>query len=149
MSDCYFIIFSGYGLLFVFVRSQSINLTKPDLSWITSFNTTTKLKFEVNYKESWFQQHAFQAVHYGDLIMCAIASQITSLMIVYSTVYSGADQSKHQNSASLAFVWGTGEFRAQMASYAENISIWWRHHCLQNVGYLMQVLVCSLYYLYL
>ena len=24
--------------------------------------------------------------------------------------------------------WGTGEFPAQMASYAENVSIWWRHH---------------------
>ena len=23
---------------------------------------------------------------------------------------------------------GTGEFSAQMASYAENVSIWWRHH---------------------
>ena len=33
-------------------------------------------------------------------------SQITSLMIVYSTVYSGADQRKHQSSASLGFVWG-------------------------------------------
>ena len=31
---------------------------------------------------------------------------ITSLTIVYSTVYSGADQRKHQSSASLAFVWG-------------------------------------------
>ena len=39
-------------------------------------------------------------------IMCAIASQITSLMSVYSTVYSGADQRKHQRSASLAFVRG-------------------------------------------
>ena len=38
--------------------------------------------------------------------MGAIASQITSLTIVYSTVYSGADQSKHQSSAALAFVWG-------------------------------------------
>ena len=38
--------------------------------------------------------------------MGAIASQITSLMIVYSTVYSGADQRKHQSSASLAFVQG-------------------------------------------
>ena len=38
--------------------------------------------------------------------MGAMASQITSLTIVYSTVYSGADQSKHQSSASLAFVWG-------------------------------------------
>ena len=38
--------------------------------------------------------------------MGAIASQITSLMIVYSTVYSDADQRKHQSSASLAFVCG-------------------------------------------
>ena len=44
--------------------------------------------------------------HYDDIIMGTIASQITSLTIVYSTVYSGADQSKHQSSASLAFVWG-------------------------------------------
>ena len=48
----------------------------------------------------------FQNVHYDDVIMSAIASQITSLTIVYSTVYPGADQSKHQSSASLAFVWG-------------------------------------------
>ena len=36
--------------------------------------------------------------------MGTIASQITSLTIVYSGVYSNADQSKHQSSASLAFV---------------------------------------------
>ena len=41
-----------------------------------------------------------------DVIMGAIASQITSLTIAYSTVYSDADQRKHQSSASLAFVWG-------------------------------------------
>ena len=68
--------------------------------------------------------------HYGDVIMDAIASQITSLTIVYSIVYSDADQRKHQSSASLAFVRGIhrGEFPAQMTSYAENVSIWWRHH---------------------
>ena len=44
--------------------------------------------------------------HYIDVIMGAIGSQITSLMVVYSTVYSDADQRKHQSSASLAFVWG-------------------------------------------
>ena len=38
--------------------------------------------------------------------MGAIAFQITSLTIVYSTVYSGADQRKRQSSASLAFVRG-------------------------------------------
>ena len=38
--------------------------------------------------------------------MSAMASQITSLTIVYWTIYSGADQRKHQSSASLAFVRG-------------------------------------------
>ena len=44
--------------------------------------------------------------HYDDVIMGAMASQITSLTIVYSIVYSGADQRKHESSASLAFVQG-------------------------------------------
>ena len=44
--------------------------------------------------------------HYSDVIMGTMVSQITSLAIVYSSVYSGADQRKHQNSASLAFVRG-------------------------------------------
>ena len=44
--------------------------------------------------------------HYTDVIMGAITSQITSLTIVYSTVYSDADQRKHQSSASLTFVRG-------------------------------------------
>ena len=44
--------------------------------------------------------------HYNDVIMGSMASQITSLTIVYSAVYSGADQRKHQISASLAFVRG-------------------------------------------
>ena len=45
-------------------------------------------------------------VYYNDVIMSAMASQITSLTIVYSTIYSGVDQRKHQSSASLAFVRG-------------------------------------------
>ena len=75
------------------------------------------------YREEWFQLHATvlwkcrndpvlsqinsagQGPHYySDVIMGAIASQITSLMTVYSIVYSDADQRKHQSSASLAFV---------------------------------------------
>ena len=46
------------------------------------------------------------ASHYGDVIMGTIASQITSLTIVYSIVYSDADQRKHQSFASLALVRG-------------------------------------------
>ena len=46
------------------------------------------------------------AMQHSDVIMGEMASQITSLTIVYSTVYSGADQRKHQSFASLAFVRG-------------------------------------------
>ena len=45
-------------------------------------------------------------VHYDDVIIGTMASQITSLTIVYSAVYSGANQRKHQSSVSLAFVRG-------------------------------------------
>ena len=44
--------------------------------------------------------------HYTDVIVTTVASQITSLTVVCSIVYSGADQRKHESSASLAFVWG-------------------------------------------
>ena len=46
------------------------------------------------------------SMHYCDIIMGAMASQITSLTVVYSIVHSGGDQRKHQSSASLAFVRG-------------------------------------------
>ena len=49
---------------------------------------------------------SFISKHYNDVIMSPMASLITSLAIVYSTVYSGADQRNHQSSASLAFVRG-------------------------------------------
>ena len=53
----------------------------------------------------WWQfHHHFH--HYSDVIMGVMASQIPSLTIVYTTVYSGADQRKYQSSTSLAFVQG-------------------------------------------
>ena len=57
---------------------------------------------EIGLYKHWIQN----IYHYGDVIMGMIGSQITSLTIVNSTVYSDADQRKHQSSASLAFVWG-------------------------------------------
>ena len=53
--------------------------------------------------------------HYSDVILGAMASQNTSLTIVYSAVYSDVDQRKHQSSASLAFV-------------REFIGDWWIPH---------------------
>ena len=54
------------------------------------------------FKQTWTLT-ANNILHNG-VIMSAMASQITSLTIVYSTVYSGTEQRKHQSSASLAFV---------------------------------------------
>ena len=56
---------------------------------------------------SWFMQNHSNTErynHYSDVRLSAMASQIPSFTIVYSTVYSGADHRKHQSSASLAFV---------------------------------------------
>ena len=66
--------------------------------------------------------------------MGAEAFQITSFTIVYSTVYS--DASKKTPKLRVAGLCGgnspgTGEFIAQMANNAENVSIWWRHHGLR------------------
>ena len=69
--------------------------------------------------------------HHSDETMGAMASQITSLTIVYSTVYSGADKKTSKLRATGLCVGNspvTGEFPAQMTSIAENVSIWWRHH---------------------
>ena len=72
-------------------------------------------------------------IHYIDIKMGTMASQITSLTIVYSAVYSGADKKKQTSKLHLTGLCvgkspGTGEFSAQKASNAENVSIWWRHH---------------------
>ena len=52
---------------------------------------------------------------YSDVIMSDMASQNTSLVIVYSNVYSGADQRKHQSSALLAFVRGIHRLPTNLA----------------------------------
>ena len=71
-------------------------------------------------------------LHYSDVTMGAMVSQITSVSIVYSIVCSGTDQRKHQSLRVTGLCGGnspgTGEFPAQKASNAENVSIWWRHH---------------------
>ena len=70
--------------------------------------------------------------NYNDAMIGAMASQITSLTIVNSTVYARRRSIQHQSSASLAFVMGhspvTGEFPARRSSNAEIVSICWRHH---------------------
>ena len=69
--------------------------------------------------------------------MGAIVSQITSLAIVYSTVYSDANQIKTSKLRVTGLCEGnspgTGELPAKSASNAENASIWWRHHVVKDI----------------
>ena len=67
--------------------------------------------------------------------MSEIASQITSLTIVYSTVYLDTDKKTSKLRVTGPCVGkspGTGEFPAQIVSNAENVSIWWRHNVTQT-----------------
>ena len=67
---------------------------------------------DIQYSKGWFACNAshvlqiepYDLLHYNAIIMGAKASQITSLTIVYSIVYSDADDRKHQSPSSLAFV---------------------------------------------
>ena len=71
-------------------------------------------------------------VHYCDVIMGTLASQITSLTIVLLNRSFRCRSQKISKLRVTCLCAGnspvTGEFPAQMASDAENVSIWWRHH---------------------
>ena len=76
--------------------------------------------------------HAY-ICHYNYVTMSTMASQLTSLKIVHSTVI----QAQIRDNINAPRHWplcveftGTGEFPTQRASNAENVSIWWRHHGL-------------------
>ena len=93
---CYLSVEAGgnilvpYGVLITMFHYRRFNrslVVIHTLKWVTVIST----------------QHLY---HYNDVIMSTIASEITSLTIVYSVVYSGADKRKHQSSASLSFVQG-------------------------------------------
>ena len=64
------------------------------------------IKFDFVNTTHWKQGVVMVSTHYSDVMMGAMASQITSLTSAYSTVNSGTDQRKHQSSTSQAFVRG-------------------------------------------
>ena len=83
--------------------------------------------------------------HYSAVIMGLMASQISSFTIVCSTVCSGADQRKHQSSASLAFLLGInrwpvnsphkGPVTQKMFTFHDviiTIWMWWKFHLLSS-----------------
>ena len=119
------ILMCSTGTRTILLCSNSIGTILLDRS--TIHQTTSK------HNKTWpmYVLYCVICYHYVDVIMSAMASQITSLTIVNSTVYSGGDQIRHQSSASLAFVRGShrGPVNSPHNSqYAENVSTWWRHH---------------------
>ena len=101
------------------VNCRKIVVDGPDFDISSISDFTMVISFAFSSFMSWYSirytvssrtRTALTAIqprdHYNDVIMGAMASQITSLTVIYSTVYSGADQRKHQSSASLAFVRG-------------------------------------------
>ena len=76
-------------------------------------------------------RHSAKLIHIRDVTMSAMTSQIAGVLIVYSAVYSSRSNKTTKLRVTGLCVGNspvTGEFPAQMASSAENVSIWWRHH---------------------
>ena len=87
------------------------------------------------------------APHYSDVIMSAMTSQITNFAIVYSTVYRRSKKTSKLRVTGLCEGKSpmTGESPLPMASNADSVSIWWRHHnrSSSNAEMFLMVLLSS------
>ena len=83
------------------------------------------------------QHNSVNCHHHNDVIMSALASQVSSLIIVCSTVNSRRRSKKTSKLRVTGLCAGnstvTGEFPTQSVSIAENVSIWWRHHDILGI----------------
>ena len=84
------------------MQMASLSLNNTYALHLFNLDALSYTSTQIQAKNEWVKT----IVHYIDVIMGTIASQIISPTIVYSTVYSDADQRKHQSSVSLAFVRG-------------------------------------------
>ena len=90
------------AILLAKLSSKSFVLTPEDLK-ISEISSDI---LERNSTGLWHVVSRCHRITSHDVIMTTMASQIISLAIVYSIVYSDGDQRKHQSSASLGFVRG-------------------------------------------
>ena len=88
------------------VREYDVLVSTLQWSWIEMLYTNSSIReptisticARIMTLSSFHEYHYFcRCIHYIDVIMTTIASQITSLTFFYSTVYSDADQRKHQD----------------------------------------------------
>ena len=82
----------------------------------------------VLHKQPWILRRWNCESHYNDVIMGAIESQITSVTIVFSTVY--LDTRKTSKLRVTGICAGNSPEATEFPAQMENISIWWRHHAL-------------------
>ena len=94
---------SGFDITVASHREQWVISRKTDNIATAQQNTTKARKM---YWDILFNDNSDNGITHSDVIMSVMTSQITGVSIVYSTVCSGADQRKHQSSASLVFVRG-------------------------------------------
>ena len=97
------------------------------------FNKKKKMRLKHLQNGSHFVSSS-QRIYYKDIIMSMMASQITNVPTVFSTVCSRCISKKTSNLHVTGLSEGnplvTGGFPSQKASNAENISIWWSHHVI-------------------
>ena len=83
-----------------------LNVLSVDKGLLNSIGKDERWNVIWSYDHDILAHDELLTLHYTDVIMGTMAPHITSLTIVYSIVYSGADQRKYQSSASQAFVRG-------------------------------------------
>ena len=126
-----FFIFFTKQYICCFILPSVKSFVSKMSSWVTNYmHNNYGMHLLISYPT--LHDSFLKPPHYNDVIMSAIASQITRLTIVYSTAYSGPDQRKYQSSASLDFVRGIHRRPVNSPHKGpvkrENVSIWWRHH---------------------
>ena len=125
-------IFHCIVYLMVYLTNTSIG---SDNDWAP--NMQNYMQQILNWLQAWSCKLVLWECRYNDVIMGAMASQITSLTIVCSAVYSMRRSKKTSKLRVTGPLCGnspvTGEFPAQRASNVENVSIWWRHHVLPGI----------------
>ena len=116
--------------------------------------------FVIALPPPWVVVMKIAIAHYSDVIMGGMASQITSLMIVYSAVCLDTDQRKHQSSASLAVVKGIHRWPVnsphrcpvmwKMFPFNDVIMVQWcqRWHCHISFQHLWYGPICMCIYIY-
>ena len=133
---CYKFSFSPVRAILLLYIHQKVGRSIVVLSWCALWEylilpAQTRDEFLLaECRRTWTSSHC------SGIIMSAISSQITSVSIVNSTVYSGANQRKTSKLRVTGHCQGnspvTGEFPAQRSNNAENVSIWWRHYAGQE-----------------